>query len=74
MMAPKKKITLSFSGCGFLGIYHVGVASCFRQFEEYFDIEHLAGASAGAIAAACYLCKCCLGNGEDLFWTIIYGS
>ncbi|XP_055346269.1 patatin-like phospholipase domain-containing protein 2 [Paramacrobiotus metropolitanus] len=58
----KKKVTLSFSGCGFLGIYHVGVASCFREFEEYFEVEKIAGASAGAIAAASYLCGVCLGQ------------
>lgn len=61
-MAPRKKVTLSMSGGGFLGIYHIGVASCFREMEEHFEVEKIAGASAGAIAAACYLCRCCLGK------------
>ncbi|OQV24853.1 Patatin-like phospholipase domain-containing protein 2 [Hypsibius exemplaris] len=59
---PKQKITLSFSGCGFLAIYHVGVASCFREFEEQFEIERIAGASAGAIGGAVHLSGCCLGK------------
>ncbi|GAU97344.1 hypothetical protein RvY_08662-2 [Ramazzottius varieornatus] len=62
LMAPRKKVTLSMSGGGFLGIYHIGVASCFREMEEHFEVEKIAGASAGAIAAACYLCRCCLGQ------------
>ena len=25
-------MNLSFAGCGFMGVYHIGVVSCFRQF------------------------------------------
>ena len=25
-------MNLSFAGCGFLGIYHLGVASCFKAY------------------------------------------
>lgn len=26
------KMNLSFAGCGFMGVYHLGVASCFQTF------------------------------------------
>ncbi len=25
-------MNLSFAGCGFMGIYHIGVAACFRKY------------------------------------------
>ena len=25
-------MNVSFAGCGFLGLYHVGVASCFKSY------------------------------------------
>ncbi|XP_077994725.1 patatin-like phospholipase domain-containing protein 2 [Glandiceps talaboti] len=42
-------MNLSFSGCGFLGIYHVGVASCFREHAPDL-VGKVAGASAGGLA------------------------
>lgn len=44
-------MNLSFAGCGFLGIYHVGVAACFRQYAPYVVLGKTSGASAGALAA-----------------------
>ena len=65
-------MNLSFSGCGFLGIYHVGVASAIREYASHLvDVKHdekktrIAGASAGAIAACCLLCGCSLGKGTS---------
>ncbi|WAR03168.1 PLPL2-like protein [Mya arenaria] len=58
-----QSMNFSFAGCGFLGIYHVGVASCLRQHAPHL-IEncHFAGASAGAMIACCLICDCCLGD------------
>lgn len=59
---PKRKVTVSLSGCGFLGIYHIGVVSCLKDLDAHIEIEKFAGASAGAIAAACHLCGVCWGK------------
>ncbi len=54
-------MNISFAGCGFLGIYHVGVASCFLQHAPDL-IGKAAGASAGALTASCLICKLDLGK------------
>jgi predicted acylesterase/phospholipase RssA len=54
-------MNLSFSGCGFLGIYHVGVASCLKQYAPHLYAEKITGASAGALAACALIANCCLG-------------
>jgi patatin-like phospholipase domain-containing protein 2 len=53
-------LNLSLSGCGFLGIYHIGVISAFREHAPEF-LEKISGCSAGALVAACAACDCCLG-------------
>ena len=53
---------LSFAGYGFLGIYHVGVASCIRMYAPHLASEKIAGASAGAIAAVGLVCNVDLGK------------
>ncbi|XP_013787780.1 patatin-like phospholipase domain-containing protein 2, partial [Limulus polyphemus] len=55
-------MNLSFAGCGFLGLYHVGVASCFREYAPQVLVEKIAGASAGALAACCLICNVPLGE------------
>jgi len=52
---------LSFSGCGFLGIYHVGVASCCKEYAPHLFAQKVAGASAGALVACALITDCCLG-------------
>lgn len=44
---------LSFSGGGFLGIYHVGVAMAFRDFAPHIAKRKVLGTSSGALAAMC---------------------
>ncbi|XP_056373354.1 patatin-like phospholipase domain-containing protein 2 [Hyla sarda] len=53
---------LSFAGCGFLGVYHVGVSSCLQERAPYLITEatKIYGASAGALNAAALVCGCCL--------------
>lgn len=55
-MPPKVALptALSFSGCGFLGVYHIGVARCLQIHgaDLLQTINKFAGASAGSLAAA----------------------
>ncbi|XP_012268205.1 patatin-like phospholipase domain-containing protein 2 isoform X3 [Athalia rosae] len=55
-------MNLSFAGCGFLGIYHVGVAVCFKKYAPHLLLDKISGASAGAIAACCLLLDLPLGE------------
>ncbi|XP_037086569.1 1-acylglycerol-3-phosphate O-acyltransferase Pnpla3-like, partial [Pollicipes pollicipes] len=50
-------MNLSFAGCGFLGVYHIGVAACMRRYCPELLMNRIAGASAGAIAAAALICQ-----------------
>lgn len=57
---------LSFAGCGFLGIYHVGVASCLLEKAPHIikGATKMYGASAGALTASMLasqapIAKCC---------------
>ncbi|EDW34938.1 GL19691 [Drosophila persimilis] len=52
----ERRMNLSFAGCGFLGIYHVGVAVCPKKHAPQLLLERIGGASAGALAACCLLC------------------
>nr|CAH8839326.1 unnamed protein product [Trichobilharzia regenti] len=56
--SPSLKHNLSFAGCGFLGLYHVGVCCCIKQFApQLYQNKPVSGTSAGAIAAACLICE-----------------
>lgn len=57
-----KPISFSFSGCGFLGLYHVGVASCLREYAPISPNTRIGGASAGALAAMAMVCNLPLGK------------
>ena len=54
---------ISFAGCGFLGIYHVGVASCLLEQAPFLvlNARHVYGASAGALTATVLVTGVCLG-------------
>ncbi|XP_029290480.1 patatin-like phospholipase domain-containing protein 2 [Cottoperca gobio] len=55
---------ISFAGCGFLGIYHVGVASCLLEQAPFLvqNARHIYGASAGALTATALVTGVCLGE------------
>lgn len=55
---------LSFAGCGFLGIYHIGVASCLKEHAPFLveNAQHVYGASAGALTASALVSGICLGE------------
>jgi len=44
-------MNLSLCGCGFLGVYHLGVAACLREHGSSFlrNIQRVGGASAGSL-------------------------
>lgn len=54
-------MNLSFAGCGFLGIYHIGVGVCLQKYAPHLLLHKISGASAGAIAACCLLCDLPIG-------------
>ena len=49
----KERSTLSFGGCGFMGIYHVGVAECVQRYARDLIAPDkiICGTSAGAMIA-----------------------
>ncbi|XP_023342586.1 patatin-like phospholipase domain-containing protein 2 [Eurytemora carolleeae] len=55
-------MNVSFAGCGFLGLYHVGVASCFKTYAPQLYLYNVSGASAGSIAALALLADVPLGE------------
>jgi len=54
-VTSKVCINISFSGCGFLGMYHIGVLARLKEGQssgrDPFVIKSALGASAGALAA-----------------------
>lgn len=64
-------MNLSFAGCGFLGIYHVGVAVSFKKYAPHLLLEKIAGASAGSLAACSLLCDLPLGNMTSDFFRVV---
>uniref|UniRef100_A0A8C3SG79 triacylglycerol lipase n=1 Tax=Chelydra serpentina TaxID=8475 RepID=A0A8C3SG79_CHESE len=46
--------SVSFAGCGFLGVYHIGAATCLQERAPHLirDARQIFGASAGALAGA----------------------
>ncbi|KAM4573897.1 patatin-like phospholipase domain-containing protein 2 [Odontesthes bonariensis] len=66
MLDLEKEWSISLAGCGFMGIYYVGVVSCIlERFPRFIqDASKFYGASAGALMAAVLtlgipLDKCC---------------
>uniref|UniRef100_A0A8D0C6M3 triacylglycerol lipase n=1 Tax=Salvator merianae TaxID=96440 RepID=A0A8D0C6M3_SALMN len=55
---------ISFAGCGFLGVYHIGVASCLQEHAPYLvaNAKTIYGASAGALTATALVSGACLGE------------
>uniref|UniRef100_A0A4W4EG63 PNPLA domain-containing protein n=1 Tax=Electrophorus electricus TaxID=8005 RepID=A0A4W4EG63_ELEEL len=47
-------VGISFAGCGFLGVYHIGVASCLLERAPHLvrGATRVYGASAGALTAS----------------------
>ena len=50
------KPSITFAGCGFVGIYHVGVETCLKLFAPHLLQNKIGGSSAGAMCALTLLC------------------
>lgn len=55
-------MNLSFAGCGFMGVYHLGVASCFSTYAPHVLGNKITGASSGSVVAALLVGGCDLGS------------
>ncbi len=55
----KRRLEISFGGCGFLGVYHVGVGKCVVDHAPHLfdEFQGFYGASAGSLSAVCAACK-----------------
>ena len=40
---------ISFAGCGFIGIYHVGVSACLSAYAPHLLQHRILGSSAGTL-------------------------
>ncbi|XP_055942870.1 patanin-like phospholipase domain-containing protein atgl-1 [Argiope bruennichi] len=50
------QMNLSLNGCGYLGIYHVGVCSCIRKYYPQSLRNKISGGSVGALVACAFMC------------------
>lgn len=64
MYGPERGWSLSFSGCGFLGFYHIGVTRCLSERAPHLvqDARMLFGSSAGALHGVALLSGISLGT------------
>lgn len=60
--AKQQIYNLSFAGCGFLGVYHIGVACAVKEYAPHLLNGKISGASAGSVAAVALVCNICLGK------------
>ena len=50
-----ENLNISFNGCGFLGLYYVGVAGALNHYLPNMKIKNICGASAGAMVSVCFI-------------------
>lgn len=64
MYDPKHGWSLSFSGCGFLGFYHVGATQCLSDRAPHLlrDARMFFGASAGSLHCVSFVAGVPLGT------------
>lgn len=64
MYDPERGWSLSFSGCGFLGFYHIGATRCLSERAPHLlrDARMLFGSSAGALHGVVFLSGISLGT------------
>lgn len=57
MYDPERGWSLSFTGCGFLGFYHIGATCCLSERAPHLlrDARMFFGASAGALHCVTFL-------------------
>uniref|UniRef100_A0A915AVT4 PNPLA domain-containing protein n=2 Tax=Parascaris univalens TaxID=6257 RepID=A0A915AVT4_PARUN len=63
--------SLSFSGCGFLCVYHAGVSAAIKEYAPQLLSGAVSGASAGSIIAACLVCNICISRTTSLILNVV---
>ncbi len=63
------RVSVSFSGCGFLAPFHLGVAAAFSR--RGVDIEHALGASSGSLVATAVVLGVDPGFQKERFYRIV---
>ncbi|XP_054712592.1 patanin-like phospholipase domain-containing protein atgl-1 [Uloborus diversus] len=56
-MDEVEKLNLSLNGCGYLGIYHVGVCGAIRKHRPEILRHKISGGSVGALVACAFMCE-----------------
>ncbi|XP_029811682.1 1-acylglycerol-3-phosphate O-acyltransferase PNPLA3 [Suricata suricatta] len=76
MFDPRRGWSLSFSGCGFLGFYHVGVTCCLSERAPHVlrDARMFFGASSGALHGVAFLCGLQLDTIIHVLADLIYSA
>ena len=69
----EKPNSVSFSGCGFLGMYHIGVASCLKMHAPNWvrNIDRVYGCSVGSLVGALLLSDVCFGEACQRMMNIV---
>jgi len=69
----EKPNSVSFSGCGFLGMYHIGVASCLKTHAPNWvkNIDRIYGCSVGSLVGALLLSDACMGEACQRMMNIV---
>ncbi|KAG5273553.1 hypothetical protein AALO_G00152620 [Alosa alosa] len=64
MFETKNGWNISVAGCGFMGIYYIGVGSCLQERASYLldGATKICGASSGALFGAAIVCKISMGK------------
>ncbi|TKR83291.1 hypothetical protein L596_016911 [Steinernema carpocapsae] len=69
--AQQDQINLSFSGCGFMCIYHAGVCAAIKEYAPKLALNKVSGASAGSIAAAALVCDVSISEATRAILTVV---
>ena len=67
------EINLSFSGCGFLGIFYVGAITAIKKYSNYLiKKSSFSGSSAGALTGAIIACDCDMSKSSNVSYLHYY--
>ncbi|KAF1762453.1 hypothetical protein GCK72_010715 [Caenorhabditis remanei] len=64
-------MNLSFSGCGFLCVYHAGVAAAIKEYAPQLLQNKILGASAGSIVACGLITNVCISHATSTILKVV---
>ncbi|CAI2348047.1 unnamed protein product [Caenorhabditis sp. 36 PRJEB53466] len=64
-------MNLSFSGCGFLCVYHAGVAAAIKEYAPQMLQNKILGASAGSIVACGLITNVCISHATSTILKVV---